>query len=179
MLGDDPVFAVQNGFPVDGDLAHPFDAVFGGILQVVIHLGIEKQGLGRDAAQVQASAPQLLLPLDQSDLQPILAGADGGCVSSRTAADDDDVVNRFCHSKLPGALASGNLAAGKWFEAKALFYASGLRLSAAHASYATLNRCDRTWQRSSRTSAAMESRSRSSPTAAIAAFLPPMPTWRS
>ena len=104
MLGDDPVFAVEDGLPVDGDVAHAFDAVLGGVFQVVIDLGVEEQGLGGNAAPVQAGAAQLLFPLDQGDLQPVLPGADGGGVSPWTAADDDHVVDCFCHSKLPNLI---------------------------------------------------------------------------
>ena len=62
MLGDDPVLAIENGLPVDSDLAHAFNAVLGGVLQVVIDLGVEEQGLGGNAAHVQASASQLSFP---------------------------------------------------------------------------------------------------------------------
>ena len=101
MLGDDPVLAIQNGLPVESDRAHAFDAVLGGVLEVVIDLGVEEQGLGGNAAHVQAGASQLLFPLDQRDLQPVLPGADGGGISAGSAADDDYVVDCFCHSKLP------------------------------------------------------------------------------
>ena len=115
VLGDDPVLAVQDGLPVDGDRAHALNAVLGGMLQVVVDLGIEEQGLGGYAAPVQARATQFLFPLDQSDLQPILPGADGGRISARTAADDDHVVNCFCHKKLPdNSVAPADPAAGRW-----------------------------------------------------------------
>ena len=78
MLGDDPVLAIQDGLPVDGDGAHAFDAVLGSMLQVVIDLSVEEQGLGGNATHVQAGASQFLFALDQGDLQPILPGADGG-----------------------------------------------------------------------------------------------------
>ena len=98
VFGDDPVLAVENGLPVDGDRAHAFNPVLGGMFQVVINLGVEEQGLGGNAAPVQAGASQLFFPLDQRDLQPILPGADGGRVSPWTAANDDYVVNCVCHS---------------------------------------------------------------------------------
>ncbi len=82
VLGDDPVLAIENGLPIDGDRAHAFNAMLGGMLQVVIDFRVEKQGLGGDAAPVQAGAAQLLFPLDQGDLQPVLPGADGGGVSA-------------------------------------------------------------------------------------------------
>jgi hypothetical protein len=92
---------IPNGLPVESHRAHAFDAVFGGVFQVVIDLGVEEKGLGGNAAHVQAGASQLFFPLDQGDLQPILPGADGGGISARTAADDDYVVNCLCQSKLP------------------------------------------------------------------------------
>ena len=97
MLGDDPVFAVEDGLPVDGDRAHAFHAVLSSMLQVVIEFGVKQQGLGGNTAPVQAGAAQLFFPLDEGDLQPILPGADGGGVAPRTAANDNHVVNCLCH----------------------------------------------------------------------------------
>ena len=48
----------------------------------------------------------------RADLQPVLPGADGGGVSPGTAADDDHVVNRVCHCKLPHCVARAATAAG-------------------------------------------------------------------
>ena len=62
VLGDDPVLALQDGLPVDGDLAHAFDAVLGGMLQVVIDLGVEEQGLGRNAAHSAGRCPPASFP---------------------------------------------------------------------------------------------------------------------
>src|SRR5690606_42149135 len=54
-------------------------------------LGIAQQRLGRDAAHVQADASPVLL-LDDRRAQPELGGTDGSRVSSRTRAQDHDVV---------------------------------------------------------------------------------------
>ena len=82
-------------------VAHAFDAMLGGIFQVVINLRVEQQGLGGNATPVQAGAPQFLFTLDQGNLQPVLPGADGGGVSTGAAANDDYVVDCFCHRMLP------------------------------------------------------------------------------
>src|SRR5262249_16883682 len=72
-----------------------FDAEFFRFLQVVPQLGVEQQRLGRDAADVQAGAAEVAVFFDQGNLQSILAGANGGGVSGRAAADDGDVVGGF------------------------------------------------------------------------------------
>ena len=50
-----------------------------------------EQGLGGDAAPVQADAAEVVL-LDAEDSFLELAGADGGGITGGAAADDDDVV---------------------------------------------------------------------------------------
>src|SRR5262249_22951283 len=53
--------------------------------------GVE-QGLGGDAADVEAGAAQRGTLLDDSGLQAQLGGADGGDVAARPRPDHDDVV---------------------------------------------------------------------------------------
>ena len=71
------------------------------VFQVVPELGIEQQRLGRDAAHVQAGAAEHVVLLDECGLQSILAGADGGGVAGRTAADDGNVINGFRQRSAP------------------------------------------------------------------------------
>ena len=67
-------------------------------LRLVIQLGGFEQRLGRNAAGVGAGAAEhgaavLVLPLvDAGHLELVLRRADGGGISSRTAADDDHIV---------------------------------------------------------------------------------------
>jgi len=69
-----------------------------GMFEVVVNLGVEQDGLGRNAAPVQTSASQFLFPFDQGYLEPILPGANRGGISARAAANDDHVVNCLCQS---------------------------------------------------------------------------------
>ena len=95
MLGDDLRLALLDGCPVQLARVHALDAEFLGLFQVVPELGIEQQRLGRNAADVQAGAAEHVVLLDESGFQSILAGANGGRVAGRTAADDGDVIDGF------------------------------------------------------------------------------------
>ena len=79
-------------------LPDAFDAIVLGVLQVVVDLRVEKQRLGGDAAPVEAGAAQLLVPLDERGLEPVLPGADGGGIPGGTSAENCDVINRFCQA---------------------------------------------------------------------------------
>jgi hypothetical protein len=56
------------------------------------HLGAVQQGLGRDAAAVQAGAAEQLVLLDDGGLEAQGAGSGSGDVAAGSGADDDDVV---------------------------------------------------------------------------------------
>ena len=49
-----------------------------------------EQGLGRDAAAVEARAADLVL-VDEGDLQPELGGAEGGGIAACAGAEDDEI----------------------------------------------------------------------------------------
>ena len=95
VLGDDLRLALLDGSPVQLARVHAFDAEFLGLFQVVPEFGVEQQSLGRDAADVQAGAAEESVFFDERGFQAVLAGADGGGVSGRAAADDGYVVNGF------------------------------------------------------------------------------------
>ena len=101
MLGDDFIFAVLDRGPVQLAGVDAFDAEFFGFFQVVPEFGIEEQGFGRDAADVQAGAAEESVFFDERGLQAVLAGADGGRVAGGAAADDGDVVNCVGQSGAP------------------------------------------------------------------------------
>ena len=76
----------------DGDVE-----VVGLVLDLVIQLGPGDEGLGGDAAPVQADAAELVT-LDTGHAEAQLGGADGGDVAGGAAADDDEVeVLGICH----------------------------------------------------------------------------------
>ena len=95
VLGDDLRFALLNRGPVELARVDALDAEFFRVFQVVPEFGVEEQRLGRDAADVQAGAAEESVFFDESGFQAVLAGADGGGVSGRAAADDGDVVDGF------------------------------------------------------------------------------------
>ena len=66
------------------------DAELAGLACRVGDLGGVQQGLGRDAAHVEAGAAQVAL-LDQPDLQAELGRSQGAGVTARTSPEDEDV----------------------------------------------------------------------------------------
>ena len=76
------------------------DAVLGGLAGDVGDLGRVQQRLGRDAADVQAGAAELVL-LDQADGEAELAGAQCGGVATASAAEDDKVKVLLGHPATP------------------------------------------------------------------------------
>src|SRR5262245_60415798 len=61
------------------------------IVDQLHEMGVGEEGLGRDAAPVQADAAELVA-LDAEGLLAELRGPDGAGVARRAAADDEDVV---------------------------------------------------------------------------------------
>ena len=84
----DTVLAV-NGIPV-----HEIASLYGG-------QAAGDHGLGRDAADVQAGAAQLVVFFNERGFQSVLTGADRGGVPGRPAADDGHVVDRLSHVRAP------------------------------------------------------------------------------
>ncbi len=95
VFGDDLSFAILDRGPVELARVYAFDAEFFGFFQVVPEFGVEQQRFGRDAADVQAGAAEESVFFDERGLQAVLAGANRGRVSGRSAADDGYVVDGF------------------------------------------------------------------------------------
>ena len=89
------VLALLDRGPVELARVDALDAEFLGVFQMVPKLGVEQQRLGRNAADVQAGAAEERVFFDERSLKAVLAGADGGGVSGRSAADDGDVIDGF------------------------------------------------------------------------------------
>ena len=100
VFGDDGVFALEDCGPVEGGGADAVDAEFGGVLEVVPDFSVEEEGLGGDAADVEAGAAELGGGFDQGNLEAVLGGADGRGVTGGAAADDCDVVDRLRQGEL-------------------------------------------------------------------------------
>ena len=67
------------------------DARVGGTGGVVDQRGDAQEGLGRDAADVEALAAQRVARLDEDGVEPEVGRAEGGRVAAGTAAQDDEV----------------------------------------------------------------------------------------
>ena len=106
MFGNNVVLALDDSRPVELDLAGHVDAVLFGVFEVVVNLGVEEQRLGRNAAPVQAGAAKLVVLLDESRLEAVLTGADGGGISGGASADDGYVVDCVCQVKLRSGMLS-------------------------------------------------------------------------
>ena len=101
VLGDDFVLARLDSRPVQLCAFDAFNAKLLSFLDVVIDFGVKEQRLGWNAAHVQAGAAKLVVLLNEGHFEPILAAADGGSVSARTAADDRYIVDCVWQFKLP------------------------------------------------------------------------------
>ena len=98
VLVDDGGLAFLHGVPVEGAAVDVVDAVFGGVLEVVPELGVEKEGLGGDAADVEAGAAEDVGGFDEGDLEAELSGANGRGIACGSAADDGYVIDSVCQS---------------------------------------------------------------------------------
>ena len=95
MLGDDLSFSLLDCGPVELAGVYPFDTEFLRFFQVIPEFGIEQQSFRRNTADVETGAAEESVFFNESGFQAILAGADGGGVSGRAAADDGNVVDGF------------------------------------------------------------------------------------
>ncbi len=90
-------FALHHRAEIDLDILGD-DAVrreaFAGEMQV-FRRGQER--LARDAADVEAGAAERLVLFDNDDLETKLRGADGGDITTGTAADDDQLIIKIGH----------------------------------------------------------------------------------
>ena len=86
-LADDAVLPRAHLVDVDARLLER-DAGLAELVGLGQDLGDVQQRLGRDAADVQADAAELLAAVDQRDGQPEVGGAERGRVAARAAAED-------------------------------------------------------------------------------------------
>src|SRR5579871_1470073 len=94
VLGDDFVFALLDGSPVELAGVDTLDAEFFRFFEMIPELSVEKQSLRGDAAYVEASTAKKSVFFDQGSFEAVLAGADSRSITSGSAADDGYVVDR-------------------------------------------------------------------------------------
>src|SRR5439155_19448648 len=80
--------ALPHRIPFQFSCTPAFDSIFGSILEVVPEFSVKQQRLGWNAANMQASATEIGVFLDQCGFQAILPCADCGGVSGGAAAYD-------------------------------------------------------------------------------------------
>ena len=90
------LLALQHRGPIDLH-AVGLEAEHTGGANLVRQLGGMEEGLGRNAAPMQAGATDLLL-LDDRDLEPQLGSTDGADISGGAAADDGYVERLIGHT---------------------------------------------------------------------------------
>ena len=90
LAAHDVAAALDGGAEVDPQVVEG-EAVVGGFVERLQHLGIVDQRLGGDAAPVEADAAQALA-LDDGRLQPQLRRPNRGHIAARPAADHDYII---------------------------------------------------------------------------------------
>ena len=101
MFVDDALLALLDGAPVQLRGGDVLDTEGVAVFHVIKDFRIEKQGLSRDAADVQAGAAQVGVFLDEGGFQAQLSGADGRSVPSGPATDDGYIVDSVSHGVAP------------------------------------------------------------------------------
>ena len=73
-------------------------------MRLVQHVAGMQQGLGGDAADVQAGSAKSLAALDHADLQAQLRRADGADIAAGAGADHDEIIHgsSFCQTAAGG-----------------------------------------------------------------------------
>ena len=103
---DDGLLALHQDAEVDGDRAD-LDSVGGGVvLGEGQMLGGVQQRLARDAADVEAGAPESGAFFHQADLEAELGRAERADVATRAGTDDDEVVG--VHVQTPSSRRDGS-----------------------------------------------------------------------
>src|SRR5207248_1706109 len=101
VLGDDLILAVLYDFPIQFARAQTINAIFFGGLEVIVNFGVKQQGLGGNAAHMQACAAELVFFINQAGLQSKLAGAECGGVSAGPAPDNGNVIDGLWQGSAP------------------------------------------------------------------------------
>src|SRR5215510_1198885 len=101
VLGNDFVFSILNGLPVQLGRSYAINSVLLSSLQVVVDFSVKQQGFSGNAAHLETGTSQPLVLLYQANLQAQLSGTNGGRVSTRAGAHDGNVIDCFWHSNAP------------------------------------------------------------------------------
>ena len=94
-----PTRAGHDSIQIVGDALHRQAKLLGAVHQME-HFGRAQQGLGRDAAPVQADAAQILA-LDDRHLLAELRGTNGRHIAARPRANHHNIKALACHLSLP------------------------------------------------------------------------------
>ena len=98
-LGDDLVLVGEHRGDVEGELLGADEAVLLAVHGMLEDFGGVEQGLGGDAADVEARAAEGVILLHEGNLEAELAGFDGGDIATGAGADYDEIELRHCGRK--------------------------------------------------------------------------------
>ena len=98
-LRDDLVLVGEHRGDVEGELLAADEAMLLAVDGVLVDFGGVEQGLGGDAADVEAGAAEGVVLLHEGHLEAELAGFDGGDIATRAGADYDEIELRHCGRK--------------------------------------------------------------------------------
>ena len=91
VLPDDVVLPLEHRREIERQLSDADAVRRRRVSSKLVMLRRRQQRLGRNAADVDARAAERLVHLDANGGQPELRGTNGGDITARAAADDDDV----------------------------------------------------------------------------------------
>ena len=93
-LGDDLVLVGEHRGDVEGDLLGPDEAMLLAVQGLLVDFGGVEEGLGRDAADVEAGATEGIVLFYEGHLEAELGGLDGGDIATGTGTDYDEIELR-------------------------------------------------------------------------------------
>ena len=112
VLGNDLILALDELGKVQARVVAQ-DSLLLPVRELLPEGGGVQQGLGGDAADVQAGAAELGVLLDQGGLEAVLPGPHRGGIAARPAANDDKVVAHRPHVSIgPGFVSAAGPRAG-------------------------------------------------------------------
>ena len=93
-LGDDLVLVREHLGDVEGDFLSADETVLLAVQGLLVDFGGMQEGLGRDAADVEAGATERIVFFYEGHLEAELGGLDGGDIATGTGTDYDEIELR-------------------------------------------------------------------------------------
>ena len=93
-LGDNLVLVGEHRGDIEGELLGADEAVLLAVQRFLVDFSRMKEGLGRDATDVEAGATEGIILFHEGDLEAELGGLDGGDIATGTGTDYDEIELR-------------------------------------------------------------------------------------